>query len=315
MNVLVTGANGFVGPYVVSRLASDGHQVIAAVHLAPGASPETQSSLDAAEQIVELDVTDHESVARLPLGDVDAVIHLAAVASVGESISSPGRAWDVNAGGTARLADALARGAPRRRIVFLLVSSGEVYGVSEDRRPIAETCPAQPASPYAASKLGAEIAAQEIGRRTALEVVVARPFGHTGAHQASRYVVPAFARRVLAAKKIGAPVVTVGNLEPIREFMHVADVADAYVRLLQSGKDGETYNVASGHAVSLRDVFLQVADIAGHPVIPEVDTALVRAVDVPYLVGDAARLTKATGWRPTTPLSETLREVVNAQAD
>jgi GDP-4-dehydro-6-deoxy-D-mannose reductase len=163
--------------------------------------------------------------------------------------------------------------------------------------------------------LGAEIAALEVGRRTALEVIVARPFGHTGARQAQRYVVPAFACRVQIAKRVGAPVVTVGNLEPVREFMHVRDVVDAYTRLLQSGKNGEIYNVASGHAVSLRDVFLQIADISGHRVIPEIDTALVRAVDIPYLVGDATKLTEATGWHASTPLSETLREVVNAQTD
>lgn len=247
--------------------------------------------------------------------DLDAVVHLAAVASVGESIANPGLAWDINAAGTARLAELVARSSGRRRIVFLLVSSGELYGANGGRRPLAETSPVSPRSPYAASKLGAEIAALEVGRRTALEVIVARPFGHTGARQAQRYVVPAFARRVQIAKRVGAPVVTVGNLEPVREFMHVRDVVDAYTRLLQSGKNGEIYNVASGKAVSLRDVFLQIADLSGHRVIPEIDTALVRAGDVPYLVGDATKLTEATGWHANTPLSETLREVVHAQAD
>lgn len=315
MNVLVTGANGFVGSYLVPRLVADGHVVIAAVHTTPDENSQNLGMLASARQVIELDLTVAESVQRLPMEELDAVVHLAAVASVGESIANPGLAWDINAAGTARLAELVARSAGSRRIVFLLVSSGEVYGANGDRRPLTETSPVSPRSPYAASKLGAEIAALEVGWRTELGVIVARPFGHTGARQAQRYVVPAFAHRVQIAKRVGAPVVTVGNLEPVREFMHVRDVVDAYTRLLQSGKNGEIYNVASGQAVSLRDVFLQIADISGHRVIPEIDTALVRAVDVPYLVGDATKLTEATGWVASTPLSETLREVVNAQAD
>jgi GDP-4-dehydro-6-deoxy-D-mannose reductase len=314
VNVLVTGANGFVGSYLVPHLVAEGHAVIAAVHTTPEESSPDPSMLASADEVIELDLAVADSVQRLPLDELDAVVHLAAMASVGDSLANPGLAWTINAAGTARLAELAAAGAGRRRVVFLLVSSGEVYGPAGDQRPLVETSPVSPGSPYAASKLGAEIAVLEIGRRTALHVVVARPFGHTGPRQAQRYVVPAFARRVQIAKKVGAPVVTVGNLDPVREFMHVRDVVDAYTRLLQFGKDGEIYNIASGHAVSLREVFLEIADISGHAVIPEVDTALVRAVDVPYLVGDARKLTEATGWRANIPLSDTLREVVNAQA-
>lgn len=315
MNVLVTGANGFVGSYLVPRLAADGHAVIAAVHSSPEDASQDHGTLASARQVIELDLRESESVRRLPVDELDAVIHLAAVASVGDSINDPGRAWEINAAGTARLADFVAAKAHGRQVIFLLISSGEVYGATADSRPLTETHSVSPRSPYAASKMGAEIAALEAGRRTSLDVIVARPFGHTGARQAARYVVPAFAHRVQIAKKVGAPVVTVGNLDPVREFMHVRDVVDAYANLLRSGKSGEIYNVASGQAVSLRDLFLQIADISGHAVIPEVDTSLVRALDVPYLVGDATKLTEATGWRATTPLSETLREVVNAQAD
>ena len=113
----------------------------------------------------------------------------------------------------------------------------------------------------------------------------------------------------------GAPAVTVGNLDATREFMHVDDVVDAYCRLIEKGRGGEIYNVASGQAVRLREVFEWLVAAAGHRVIPEVDAALLRPVDVRYSVGDGSKLAKATGWSARRTLEETLTEVMDAQAN
>jgi GDP-4-dehydro-6-deoxy-D-mannose reductase len=110
-------------------------------------------------------------------------------------------------------------------------------------------------------------------------------------------------------------VVKVGNLEPVREFLHVRDVVDAYARLLVKGQPGETYNVASGQAVSLEELFFRLADMIGARPIPEADPELVRGGDIFHLVGDAAKLHAATGWTPRYTLDDTLREVLDAQAD
>jgi GDP-4-dehydro-6-deoxy-D-mannose reductase len=127
-------------------------------------------------------------------------------------------------------------------------------------------------------------------------------------------VVPAFAERLSFAKRIGAPVVKVGNLEPVREFLHVWDVVDAYARLLTKGHAGEVYNVATGVGISLDDLLFKMAGMLGLRPIPEADPDLMRPADIPYLVGDAAKLRTATGWTPRVPLDETLRQVLDAAA-
>jgi GDP-4-dehydro-6-deoxy-D-mannose reductase len=144
---------------------------------------------------------------------------------------------------------------------------------------------------------------------------VARAFAHTGPGQDGRFVVPAFAERLKAAKRAGAPVVKVGNLEPVREFLHVQDVVDAYARLLAQGRPGEIYNVASGEGISLEVLLERLGALVGVRPIAVADSDLMRAGDVPHLVGDASKLRAATGWAPRRSLDQTLRDVLDAQAD
>jgi len=244
-------------------------------------------------------------------------VHLAAISSGVDATRDPGFAWTVNAAGTARVVQVLAdaKRVGRADPVVLVVSTGEVYGACADQRARRETDPVAPTSPYAASKAGAELAALEAWRRAGLRVVVARAFAHTGPGQDARFVVPAFAERLRFAKRVGAPVVKVGNLEPVREFLHVRDVVDAYVRLLVRGHAGETYNVASGEGISLERLFDRLAGLIGVHPLTEADPDLVRGGDIVHLVGDATKLRAATGWAPRYSLDDTLREVVDAQTD
>jgi GDP-4-dehydro-6-deoxy-D-mannose reductase len=317
VKVLVTGADGFVGRVVVRRLIDDGREVHAAIR--PMAAP-LEDGLTAAERAsvrwVPLELTDLESVRRCAAEPYDAVVHLAAVASGAEAQRDPGYAWTVNAAGTARLVDALAQGRRDGRgdPQVLVVSTGEVYGRG-DGTPRRETDPVAPCSPYAASKLGAEVAALEGWRRAGLRVVIARTFAHTGPGQDARFVVPAFAQRLKFARKIGAPVVKVGNLEPVREFLHVQDAVDAYARLLVQGEPGSVYNVASGQGTKLEDLLYRMASMVGVRPIVEADPELMRPADIPYLVGDATKIRAATGWAPRYRLEDTLKQVLDATPD
>lgn len=315
MKTLVTGADGFVGSWLVPHLAGAGHQVVAAVR--PGGEPEQverRSWLEAAERVVELELTDPGSIATVMKEPFQAVVHLAAMASVSEAGRDPGSTWDINTVGTVRLAEHLGRAPETPKPILLFVSTGEVYGIGHNT-PRVETDPVDPVSPYAASKLAAEIALREVGRRTGLRAVIARSFGHTGPRQSGRFVVPAFAKRLRLAKSINAPVIEVGNLEAVREFMHVRDVVEAYRLLLEHGVSGEIYNVACGAATSLRDLFAKLTVAVGHDAIAESDASLMRPTDIPYLVGDSTKLRAATGWAPKCAIDQTLAEVVDAQAD
>jgi len=313
VRVLVTGADGFVGRYLTSHLLEQGHEVVGARH--PGGPPPLPGT---PLRWVPLELDDDESVRAAVDRPLDAVVHLAAIASGRDARRDPGRAWTVNAAGTARLAEALAArggaGGPR----LLLVSTGEVYGgaaplADGQPRPLREDDAVVPLSPYAASKVGAEIAAQEVARRTGLPLVTVRAFAHTGPGQAELYVVPAFAARLREARRTGAAQVRTGNLDPVRDILDVRDVVRAYAALLERGAPGETYNVASGEGITLRELFARMTAVVGIHAEPAVDPALSRASDIPHLVGDAAKLRAATGWTPSLPLDRTLRDVVDAQ--
>jgi GDP-4-dehydro-6-deoxy-D-mannose reductase len=323
MRVLVTGADGFVGRWLVRRLLDDGREVLGAVRPgeadrpAPAGWDLTPDERDAVRWL-PLELTDQESVRRCADQSYDAVVHLAAVSSGLEAARDPGYAWAVNAGGTARLVQVIAdrKAAGRGDPLVLVISTSEVYGCGEPPLgPRRETDPVAPCSPYAATKAGAELAALVAWRRGGLRVVVARPFAHTGPGQDARFVVPSLAQRLKLAHRTGAPVVKVGNLEPVREFLHVRDVVDAYVRLLARGQPGEVYNVASGQGLSLEELLFKLAGLVGVRVIPEADPDLMRPADIPHLVGDAGKLRALTGWAPRCSLDDTLREVLSAQAD
>lgn len=315
MRLLVTGANGFAGSWLLRRLLAEGHELIGAVGANAAASLLSDEERGRVRWVA-LELSDPASVARTAAIPVDAVVHLAAVSSVSDSLRDPARTWDVNVVGTVRLVTALAeqRAMGAMDPVVLLVSTAEVYGPGEPR-PRREADHLAPCSPYAASKAAAEVAGLEVWRRTGLRVLVARAFPHTGPGQSSRFVVPAFVQRIRLASRAHAPVVKTGNLEPVRDLLDVRDVVDAYVALLARGTPGEVYNVASGVGISLDALFFRIADLAGHRAIPERDPALARALDLPHLVGDPTKLRQATGWTPLRTLDQILRDVLDAQAD
>jgi GDP-4-dehydro-6-deoxy-D-mannose reductase len=312
MKVLVTGADGFVGRHLVQHLLRAGEQVAAACRPG-GASIEWPAG--ASPTVLPLELTDSGSVERALDWYPDAIVHLAAVASTRDARRDPGAAWVINAAGTARLtaAAAVLRESGAADPLLLLVSTGEVYGLGA-AVPRLETDPVLPVSPYAASKVGAEVSVMETWRRTGLRVIVARAFPHTGPGQSTVYAVPAFAERLRAARVSGAATVPTGNLEPVRDLLDVRDVVEAYRLLLARGVPGETYNVSRGKGFSLGEIFRLLADLIGSGAAPCPDPSLVRRADIPYLVGDSTKLRHATGWAPAIELKQTLRELVDAQA-
>ncbi len=262
------------------------------------------------------ELSDGGSIASALAYGPDAVVHLAAVASNSEASSDPGQAWVVNAAGTARLAEALARrkDGGSGDALLLVVSSGEVYGAGEPV-PRLESDPVRPQSPYAASKVGSEVAALEVWRRAGLPAIIARPFTHTGSGQPTRFVLPAFVERLRRARAQGLKEVPTGNLEPVRDLLDVRDVVDAYLALLVKGRPGEVYNVSRGEGYSIREVFHRLARLVGVEVEPKPDPELARARDLPYLVGDSSKLRGATGWTPAISMDAMLRGLLDAQTD
>ncbi|MBW3571781.1 MAG: GDP-mannose 4,6-dehydratase [Gemmatimonadetes bacterium] len=307
MRVLVTGAAGFAGSWLVRALVGDGHAVFAAAQAGHAFPADGQGA-----EWLGMDVTSADSVAdAVRRAAPQAVFHLAGQASVGDSFRDPLGTWDVNATGTLRIASALPSGAR-----LLLVGSAEAYGaVPEAEQPIGEDRPLRPCNPYAASKAAAEMAALQAGESGGIEVVVARSFNHTGPGQDPRFALASFARQLAIIRAGGAePVLRVGNLSARRDLLDVRDVVRAYVRLMESGAPGRVYNVCSAVARSMREAVDELVEISGTRARLEVDPERVRPVDLPLLLGDDARL-RALGWAPSIPFRQTLADLLEWQAE
>ena len=288
MRVLVTGAAGFVGRRLTPRLEQAGWDVTACD--------------------LEVDVTRPEAVASiLSSARPDAIVHLAALSSVAASLKDPASCFRANYLGTRCLLRGIAELTPAARV--LLIGSSEQYDLSEPGAPPCREGDAmKPRSPYARSKAAAEQLGSEAAR-AGLDVVRVRAFNHTGAGQTDTFAAPSFARQV-ADIEAGRrePVLRVGNLESVRDFLDVSDVVEAYLALLDPSVPAQVYNVASGQGVTLRFVLDSLLELASVTARIEVDPERVRPTD--WVVGDASRLRAATAWQPRIALRDTLSELL-----
>jgi GDP-4-dehydro-6-deoxy-D-mannose reductase len=300
MRILVTGADGFAGRYLCELLRVAGDQVVEA-H-GPRAAGLSSDALN-------FDIVDEAAVrAAVERAQPEGIIHLAGFSSVVRSHGNPARAFAVNSLGTVNLLAAVRESAPKARV--LLVSSGEVYGAVPGGARATEEQALVPLSPYASSKWAAELTAQQFHRSYGLQLVVARPFSHLGEGQNPILVVPSIAAQLRAIQQRKAdPVLRVGNLEAIRDFCHVRDVAAAYRLLLTAGAVGQVYNVCSGTGRTIRTVLEEMLALSGMEVRVEQDPALLRPADIPSLVGAPDKL-RALGWEPKHTVTDALREVL-----
>ena len=236
-----------------------------------------------------------------------ALVHLAALSSVGGSWKSPAETWEVNVLGTVNVLEALKEGAPEARL--LLVSTGEVYGRAEEL-PTPESARPAPFSPYAASKLAAEAACEQAARATGLDVVIVRAFQHEGPGRDERFAIGSWTRQIAELEARGGGELRVGDLSAERDLSDVRDVCRAYRLLLEHEVPPGTYNVASGRKVGLQEVVDLLVESAQAPVEVVVDQARLRPSEIKVVWGDPSKIEDATGWRAEIPLRQTLDDAL-----
>jgi nucleoside-diphosphate-sugar epimerase len=284
---LITGIHGFTGRYMAAELQADGYEVI-------GVGSQPSSAAD----YHQVDLTDGPGLRAL-LAEVqpDIVVHLAALAFVGHGAADA--FYQVNLIGTRNLLEAIAASGKTLDCV-LLASSANVYGNASEGLLSEATLPA-PANDYAVSKLAMEYMASLWFDR--LPIVVARPFNYTGVGQAENFLLP----KIVSHFRRKAETIELGNLDVWRDFSDVRALVKAYCGLIKARPLGQTVNVSSGQAHSLREVIAMCTAITGHHLQVEVNPAFVRANEVKTLCGDNSKLRSLVeGWQ-TPSLEVTLR--------
>jgi GDP-4-dehydro-6-deoxy-D-mannose reductase len=308
VRALITGASGFAGSWLCRECAMAGDEVVAVSRR--GTVP------NGCGRGVAIDLRDAVAVGDLVRSvRPDVVYHLAALTSVGRSWEEPAQTLAENAQTSVGVLEALRELGPDVRVVW--VSSCEVYG-EPATLPAAEDAPLRPANPYAVSKASAELLARVYADAHGLDIVLARPFSHSGPGQLPIFLLSNLARQAATGRRQGVSrlEVVTGNPDTRRDFTDVRDVTRAY-RLLGTGELGEAgddppvFNVSSGVSVSARQQVALLAELVA-PMAVElvVDPQRVRAHEVMDLRGDPSHLTAATGWRPRIPLRQTMHDTI-----
>ena len=280
MRVLVTGATGFTGRYVVEALHARGH--------------ETHS--------LTADLTDWPSLAdEIAECRPGAAIHLAAKAFVNTDDFST--FYSVNQLGSFALCDALSAVVPG--IPVLLASTAQVYGPNAAGL-LDETQPVSPSNHYGLSKLAMELGTRLWADR--LRLIITRPFNYTGVGQEERYLVA----KIVAHFRRRAQFIELGNLHVARDIGDVRSVADAFCALISNIHAPALLNVSSGHLSTIRDIIDHLEELTGHIMDVRVNPALVRTNDVPTLGGDNGLLRRTLPNWQTIPLKDTLSWMLNA---
>lgn len=295
--ILVTGASGFVGGFLLEALAR--HYPDSRI-VGTGLTPAHGSNL------VHLDVTDAKAVRDLVRRlRPDVCIHLAALASVDQSYGQARAVWDINLGGTLNVAEAIRDHVPACRLVH--ASSGEIYGLSFlNGEPADEGTVLSPANPYAVTKAAADLALGEMALHD-LRVVRLRLFNHTGPGQTERFVLPRFAAQVARiAAGVQQPIIHTGALDRWRDFLDVRDVIDAYLAAISCPDDAFAVNVCSGIARRVGDVLHDLMQLAGVSAEVIEQVSELRRTDVRTAVGSPQRAAELLGWRPRIAWQETL---------
>ncbi len=308
-NVLITGADGFIGSHLTESLVQEGHKVRAFVMYN---SFNTWGWLDTLPkemlsgiEIFQGDIRDPNGVKHAMKG-MDEVFHLAALIAIPFSYHSPDTYVDTNIKGTLNVLQAARDLGPSR---VLVTSTSEVYGTAK-YVPIDEGHPFQGQSPYSATKIGADRLAESFYRSFGTPVTIVRPFNTYGPRQSARAVIPTIITQLLSGKVE----IKLGSLTPTRDFNYVKDTAQGFIEIAKSDKTiGEEINIATQQEISIgqlaEELIRQINPNAR--IVCDEERLRPEKSEVNRLLGSNEKIKKLTDWRPRYTFSEGLAETID----
>ncbi|MCD1296101.1 UDP-glucose 4-epimerase [Methanocella sp. CWC-04] len=292
-NVLITGASGFIGRYLVDALLEKGANVTGLTMSSPDPS-------DRNIRWVTGDITDRGSIKDV-CEDIDVVYHLAAISNVPKSIQNPLLTFNTNTFGTVNL---LEEARLSGNVKFVYISSAHVYGPPK-YLPVDESHPLNPREPYAASKIASENIVQAYGNAYGLDYAIIRPFNVFGPGQDESFLIPGVIAQALRNKEI-----KVGNTEPTRDFLFVKDCVGGFLAIAEKGSG--IFNIGSGNEIRISNVVEKIRDLIDSSIPIKSDESRIRGgkVEIPRMCANIEKL-NGLGWYPEIGFDEGLTQCIN----
>ena len=296
MNILVTGACGFIGSHIVEKLIKKNFNVTAFTFYnslgSNGWLDNTDKKILAEVKIVSGDIRDYEFLVNNSK-KIDIIFHLAALIGIPYSYTAVKSYLDTNIEGTYNVLNAAKTNNVSK---IIITSTSEVYG-SAQTIPIRETHRLNAQSPYAASKIGADQLAMSYNKSFGLPVTIIRPFNTFGPRQSARAIIPSIITQIQENKNL----VKVGNLNPTRDFTYVEDTADAFISTIKNDNiSGETINLGSNFEISIKDILKILKEDFGYKFDVKIDKKRVRSKtsEVDRLFASNLKAKKILKWKP-----------------
>lgn len=300
----MTGSEGFVGQHLVNLLKKD--------YLVIGIS---RHEILKGEENVKYEICDILKpdlfYSVLERNTPDIIIHLAAIAVTWAN--DPKGVFEVNFQGTMNIYESVLKLKEKENYApkILYVSSADVYGKTKNPENITEDSPFFPINYYAVSKVAADRLSYQYSQNKKLNVVIARPFNHTGPGQKQGFFVPDMVSQIVNAEKNGGGEIKVGNTDSVKDFLDVRDVTSAYKLLIETDTPtGEAYNICSGKGIKFKNILDKLIEKAKVKINIKVDQSRMRPSEIPVLIGNNEKFTSLTGWKSEYNLDQTLEDTL-----
>lgn len=311
MKVLITGIGGFAGSYLADYILKNSTAKLFGILR----DLEKDDNIRNHRDFIELstcEISDFQSVFKV-IREIkpDIIFHVAGQAFVPSSFENAADTFKTNVIGTINIFEAVKACEIAPRIV--VVTSGEVYGETFGLPALhTEQSIPQPVNPYAASKTSVDYIAQTYKKYEGLNIVIARPFNHTGPRQKPNFVCSSLAKQIVGIQKSNAPkILRVGNIKARRDFTDVRDIVRGYWMLSQiDNRTNFIFNLCSGHIYSIEQIIKLYEEITGYNFELNVEPKRLRGYDIQLLAGSANAINHSVGWKAEIPLKQTLIELL-----
>ena len=311
MKILITGIGGFAGSHLADYIIRTTQSEVFGI-LRDLEKDDNLRQHEGKIQLSTCEITDFQSIFKV-IKEVkpDIIFHVAGQAFVPSSFEHAAETFKTNVIGTINIFEAVKASEISPRII--VVTSGEVYGETFGLPSLhTEQSIPQPVNPYAASKTSVDYIAQTYKKYEGLNIVIARPFNHTGPRQKPNFVCSSLAKQIVTIQKSKSPkILRVGNIKARRDFTDVRDIARGYWMLSQiDNRTNFIFNLCSGNIYSIEQIIKLYEEIIGVTFELNVEPKRLRGYDIQLLAGSANAINHSIGWKADIPLKQTLTDLL-----